>query len=39
MSEDPCPVPDADEGSLCNDDSVCNMNNLKGERVDPHLRI
>ena len=39
MHEDPNPLPSDNEFSLSNDDSLMNLSNLKGERVDPLLRI
>ena len=39
MSEDPAPLESDNEFSLSNDDSNAQVSCLKGERVDPHLRI
>ena len=40
LHEDPQPVAEeSNEESYGLDDSVCDINNLQGERVDPHLRI
>lgn len=39
LYEDPDPHMGQNEKSVSNDDSVCEVDNLKGMRVDPHLRI
>ena len=39
MHEDPQPIETVNEISYDLDDSVRDINNLQGERVDPHLRI
>jgi hypothetical protein len=39
MSEDPNPQEVSEDVSICNDDSTVKLSSLKGERVDPHLRI
>ena len=39
MHEDPSPLDSDNEFSLDNDDSNMQVSCLKGERVDPHLRI
>ncbi len=39
MIEDPSPLEVSEDVSISNDDSTIKLNSLKGERVDPHLRI
>jgi hypothetical protein len=39
MSEDLNPQEISEDVSICNDDSTVKLSSLKGERVDPHLRI